>query len=78
MEVYLYFNMDENTRVLHLMRRSDERIHIVMKNEQALISPSWSIHATSATSSAYTFIWGMGVENQNFDDMQMIDFNTLR
>lgn len=77
MEVYLYFNMDENTRVFHLMGRPDETRHIVIKNEQAVISPSWSIHAASATS-AYTFIWGMGGENQNFDDMQMVDINTLR
>lgn len=77
MEVYLYFNMDKNTRVFHLMGRPDETRHIVMKNEQAVISPSWSIHAASATSS-YTFIWGMAGENQTFDDMQMVDLETIK
>lgn len=77
MEVYLYFNMDENTRVFHLMGRPDETRHIVISNEQAVISPSWSIHAASATSS-YTFIWGMAGENQTFEDMQTVDFKNLR
>ena len=77
MEVYLYFNMDKNTRVFHLMGRPDETRHIVMKNEQAVISPSWSIHAASATSS-YTFIWGMAGENQTFDDMQMVDLENIK
>ena len=77
MEVYLYFNMDENTRVFHLMGRPDETRHIVMKNEQAVISPSWSIHAASATSS-YTFIWGMAGENQTFDDMQMVNLENIK
>jgi len=68
MEVYFYFNMAEATRVFHLHGRPDETRHIVMANEQAVISPSWSIHSGVSTG-AYTFIWGMAGENQNFDDM---------
>jgi 4-deoxy-L-threo-5-hexosulose-uronate ketol-isomerase len=68
MEVYLYFNMAEATRVFHLHGQPDETRHIVMANEQAVISPSWSIHSGVGTG-AYTFIWAMAGENQNFDDM---------
>lgn len=77
MEVYLYFAMEENVRVFHLMGQPHETRHIVLKNEQAVISPSWSIHAASATGS-YTFIWGMAGENQTFDDMQMVDITNLK
>jgi 4-deoxy-L-threo-5-hexosulose-uronate ketol-isomerase len=68
MEVYLYFNMAPATRVFHMHGRPDETRHIVMANEQAVISPSWSIHSGVGTG-AYTFIWAMAGENQNFDDM---------
>jgi 4-deoxy-L-threo-5-hexosulose-uronate ketol-isomerase len=71
MEVYLYFGMDAQTRVFHLHGRPDETRHIVMSNEQAVISPSWSIHSGVGTG-AYTFIWGMAGENQTFDDMDGI------
>ena len=77
MEVYFYFDMDENTRVFHLMGEPTETRHIVMKNEQATISPSWSIHAGVGTSN-YTFIWGMCGENQTFDDMDHISMDTLK
>ncbi|MDQ0150411.1 5-dehydro-4-deoxy-D-glucuronate isomerase [Eubacterium multiforme] len=77
MEVYFYFDMDENTRVFHLMGEPTETRHIVMKNEQATISPSWSIHAGVGTSD-YTFIWGMCGENQTFDDMDHISMDTLK
>lgn len=68
MEVYLYFNVEEDNAVFHMMGRPDETRHIVMKNEEAVISPSWSIHSGVGTK-AYTFIWGMVGENQEFDDM---------
>lgn len=68
MEVYLYFDMAPQTRVFHYMGRPDETRHIVMSNEQAVISPSWSVHYGVGTGS-YTFIWGMAGENQAFDDM---------
>jgi 4-deoxy-L-threo-5-hexosulose-uronate ketol-isomerase len=68
MEVYLYFNMAEATRVFHLHGQPNETRHIVVANEQAVISPSWSIHSGVGTG-AYTFIWAMAGENQTFDDM---------
>lgn len=77
MEVYFYFEMDENTRVFHFMGEPNETKHIIMKNEQAVISPSWSIHSGVANKS-YTFIWGMCGENQDFDDMDHLEMNQLR
>ncbi len=71
MEAYLYFGMDDEAAVMHFMGQKDETRHIVVKNEQAIISPSWSIHSGSGTGS-YTFIWGMCGENQTFDDMDHI------
>ncbi len=63
MEVYFYFNMDDDACVFHMMGQPQETRHIVMHNEQAVISPSWSIHSGVGTK-AYTFIWGMVGENQ--------------
>lgn len=77
MEVYLYFDMNENARVFHFMGEPNETRHIVMKNEQAILSPSWSIHSGVGTSS-YTFIWGMCGENQEFDDMDNVEMKILR
>ncbi|WP_169891023.1 5-dehydro-4-deoxy-D-glucuronate isomerase [Litchfieldia alkalitelluris] len=77
MEVYLYFNMDPDTRVFHFMGKPDETRHLVMKNEQAAISPSWSIHTGTATSN-YTFIWGMCGENITYTDMDMVKMEELR
>lgn len=68
MEVYLYFEMPKNALVFHYMGEPSQTRHIVMRNEQAVISPSWSIHSGSGTQ-AYTFIWGMVGENQAFGDM---------
>lgn len=72
MEVYLYFDMPEDAFVMHYMGEPTETRHIVIRNEEAIISPSWSIHAGSG-SQAYTFIWGMVGENQVFSDMDAVN-----
>lgn len=77
MEVYFYFNMEEDTNVFHLMGQPHETRHIVVRNEQAVLSPSWSIHSGIGTAN-YTFIWGMCGENQDFDDMDFVDMKDLR
>jgi 4-deoxy-L-threo-5-hexosulose-uronate ketol-isomerase len=77
MEVYLYFDMKDGAAVFHLHGRPDETRHIVMNNEQAVISPSWSIHSGVGTA-AYTFIWAMAGENQTFDDMDTLVTTQLK
>lgn len=77
MEVYCYFDIPGDNAVFHLMGEGQETRHIVVRNEQAVISPSWSIHAGAGTAS-YTFIWAMGGENQAFDDMDAIPTAALR
>ena len=77
MEIYMYFEVPENNVVFHMMGEGQETRHIVMKNEEAVISPSWSIHAGAGTSN-YTFIWAMGGENQAFDDMDNIPTTELK
>ena len=77
MEVYTYFNIPEGNVVFHMMGQPQETRHIVMQNYDAVISPSWSIHAGAGTA-AYTFIWAMGGENQAFDDMDNIDIPDMR
>jgi 4-deoxy-L-threo-5-hexosulose-uronate ketol-isomerase len=76
MEVYMYFDLGPDDVVFHLMGTKDETRHIVMRNEQAVISPSWSIHSGVGTKN-YTFIWGMCGENQEFDDMDGIPMTEL-
>jgi 4-deoxy-L-threo-5-hexosulose-uronate ketol-isomerase len=70
-EVYLYFGMGKDTVAFHFMGKPEETRHLVMRNQQAVISPSWSIHAGAATKN-YSFIWAMGGENQVFEDMDVI------
>lgn len=77
METYLYFDMDPDTKVFHMMGIPEETKHLVMGNEQAVISPSWSIH-TGVGTADYTFIWAMCGENITYDDMDMIDMNDLK
>ena len=77
MEVYMYFEVPEDQVVFHMMGQGQETRHIVMRNEDAVISPSWSIHAGAGTAS-YTFIWAMGGENQEVDDMAVIPTPELR
>jgi 4-deoxy-L-threo-5-hexosulose-uronate ketol-isomerase len=77
MEVYFYFNLKENDRVFHMMGQPQETRHIVVKNEQAIISPSWSIHSGVGTGK-YTFIWGMCGENIEFTDMDHVDMDDMR
>ena len=77
MEIYMYFEIPKDNVVFHMMGEGNETRHIVMQNEEAVISPSWSIHAGAGTSN-YTFIWAMGGENQAFDDMDNIPTTELR
>lgn len=76
MEVYLYFDMPPDRLVFHFMGKPDETRHIVVRNEEAVISPSWSIHSGVGTG-AYTFIWGMAGENQTFGDMDNVAMQNL-
>ena len=77
MEVYLYFGMADTTRVFHFHGQPAETRHIVMANEQTVISPSWSIHSGVGTG-AYSFVWGMAGENQTFDDMDGLGPNDIK
>ena len=77
MEVYLYFNVAEDARVFHLMGMPEETRHIVVADGQAIISPSWSLHSGVGTKS-YAFCWGMGGENQAFDDMDHLKISDLK
>lgn len=76
MEVYMYFELPENAFVMHYMGEPTETRHIVMRNEQAVISPSWSIHSGSGSRN-YSFVWGMVGENQTFNDMDAVDMMDL-
>jgi 4-deoxy-L-threo-5-hexosulose-uronate ketol-isomerase len=77
MKVYFYFDLAPDQAVFHLMGQPDETRHLVLRNEQAVISPPWSIHAGMGTGS-YTFIWAMAGENQDFSDMDAVAVDELR
>jgi len=77
MEIYTYLDIPEGNVVFHMMGEGTQTRHLVMKNGDAVISPSWSIHSGVGTA-AYSFIWAMGGENQAFDDMDTIPAEELR
>jgi 4-deoxy-L-threo-5-hexosulose-uronate ketol-isomerase len=75
-EIYLYFDVPEKAVVFHFMGQPHETRHLVVRDRQAILSPSWSIHSGVGTAS-YKFIWGMGGENQDFDDMDSVSMDGL-
>ncbi|MCU6710357.1 5-dehydro-4-deoxy-D-glucuronate isomerase [Paenibacillus sp. J5C_2022] len=77
MEAYLYFDMEEDTRIFHMMGEPSQTRHLVVANEQAIISPPWSIHSGVGTSN-YTFCWSMAGENYTFTDMDVVQASELK
>jgi 4-deoxy-L-threo-5-hexosulose-uronate ketol-isomerase len=77
MEVYFYFDLSSEAVIFHLMGEPDKTRHIVMRNHEAVISPSWSIHC-GAGISHYSFIWGMVGDNQAFADMDTVELSQLK
>lgn len=77
MEAYFYFDVPENQKVIHLMGEPTESRHLVVSNNEAILSAPWSIHAGCGTSN-YGFVWGMAGENYTYSDMDMVDVNDLK
>jgi 4-deoxy-L-threo-5-hexosulose-uronate ketol-isomerase len=77
MEAYFYFDLPESQRVIHFMGEPHETRHMFLNNEEAIVSPSWSIHSGVATA-AYSFIWAMAGENASFADMDFVDIKKLQ
>ena len=77
MEVYFYYDLKPDAVLFHLMGEPERTRHIIVRNEQAVISPSWSIHCGVGTGS-YTFIWGMVGDNQTFTDMDAVPMSMLK
>jgi 4-deoxy-L-threo-5-hexosulose-uronate ketol-isomerase len=77
MEAYFYFDVAENQKIIHLMGQPTETKHLIVSNNEAIISPPWSIHSGCGTSN-YGFIWGMAGENSNYADMDLVNINDLR
>ncbi len=75
-EAYFYFDMAPDANIIHLMGEPQETRHLIVRNNQAIISPPWSIHS-GAGSAAYSFIWAMGGENQDFTDMDFVAMDAL-
>jgi len=76
-EVYLYFDVPDDGVVVHLMGDPNETRHLIVRNEEVVLSPPWSIHSGCGTS-AYTFCWAMGGENRDYTDMQQVAMGDLR
>ena len=77
MEAYFYFDVPKDQRVIHLMGEPTETRHLVVNNNEAILSAPWSIHAGCGTSN-YGFVWGMAGENYTYSDMDMVDINDLK
>ncbi|MCC1491800.1 5-dehydro-4-deoxy-D-glucuronate isomerase [Cognatishimia sp. F0-27] len=76
-EAYLYLDLDEGQNIVHLMGEPDETRHLIVRNEQAVLSPPWSIHCGAGTAS-YAFIWAMAGDNVDYTDVDMVAMETLR
>ena len=76
-EIYLYFDLEPGAVAFHFMGPPEATRHLVVRNRQAVLSPPWSTHFGAATS-PYAFVWSMGGENQEFEDMQAVELDRLR
>ncbi|MFD0130801.1 5-deoxy-glucuronate isomerase, partial [Bacillus subtilis] len=77
MEAYLYLDLEKDSKVFHFMGQPDETRHLVVGNEQAVLSPAWSIHSGAGTSN-YSFVWAMAGENYTFTDMDLVPMDGLK